>query len=169
MKSNLPYRPILRLPKSKFEKIIDGLGILLFAAANVYLIVSWGNIPSQVPAHFNGAGEVNRWGSKYEMLILPIIGLFLFVLMSLLEKAPHMHNYPSRINESNAEQFYLHSRKLANLIKNICLIMFAYIIVQMVRVSLGEIDSLSIWGVAILILVMFASIGVGLYKQTKIK
>lgn len=169
MKNKLPYRPILSIPKTKLEKFLNGIGCILFGGAILYLIVSWGDIPNRVPAHFNGAGEVNRWGSKYEMMILPFIGLFLFVLMSLLERAPHMHNYPQRINESNAEQFYMHSRKLVNAIKNICLTMFAYIIVQIVRVALGVIDSLSIWFVPILIFVMFATIGVSIYKQTKIK
>ncbi len=59
------------------------------------------HLPDQIPGHFNGLGEVDRWGSKYEIIILPIIGVFIFALMSLLEKAPHMHNYPKRLNENN--------------------------------------------------------------------
>ena len=30
--------------------------------------------------------------------------------MGLLEKAPHMHNYPARLNESNVKAFYLNSK-----------------------------------------------------------
>lgn len=79
--------------------------------------MNWHRIPDHVPVHFNESGEADRSGSKFELVGLPIIGLFLFVLMSLLEKAPHMHNYPDRINESNAGRFYLHSRKLLNILK----------------------------------------------------
>lgn len=169
MKNNLPYRPILQLPKSKLEKVLDVTGIILFGGAIFYLIINWGNIPAKVPAHFNGIGEVDRWGSKYELLILPIIGLFLFVIMSLLEKAPHMHNYPQRLTEANVDQFYLHSRKLVNAIKNICFIMFAYLIVQIVRVSLGVIESIGLWFVPILLIAIFGVIAIGIYKQIKIK
>ena len=28
-------------------------------------------LPDEIPAHYNAAGEVDRWGSKYEMLIFP--------------------------------------------------------------------------------------------------
>ena len=28
-------------------------------------------LPDKIPAHYNAAGEVDRWGSKYEMLIFP--------------------------------------------------------------------------------------------------
>ncbi|MDN4493411.1 DUF1648 domain-containing protein [Ureibacillus aquaedulcis] len=169
MPNNLPYRPILKLPKTKLEKIMDGIGILFFGAAIIFLMLNWNAIPGQVPAHFNGAGEVDRLGSKYELIILPIIGLFIYALMGLLEKAPHMHNYPERINESNAELFYLHSRKLLNIVKNILLTVFAFLIVQISRVSLGEIDTLSIGFVPIILLVLFGTIGIGLYKQSKIK
>ena len=169
MKKSLPYRPILQLPKTKIEKTLDLLGITLFLGAILFVVINWGNIPDTVPAHFNAAGEVDRFGSKYEFLILPIIGLMLFGVMSLLEKAPHIHNYPNRINKANAEQFYLHSRKLLNVVKNICLIMFAYLIVQIGRIGLGGIESLAIGFLPVILIILFGAIGIGIVKQSKIK
>ena len=63
-------------------------------------------------------------GSKFELLLLPGIGLFMLFLIQFFERHPELHNYPQRFNQSNAEQFYLQSRKLANQLKNICLIIF---------------------------------------------
>ena len=39
-------------------------------------------LPESVPAHYNLAGEIDRWGSKYESLIFPlcIIGIGCFML-----------------------------------------------------------------------------------------
>lgn len=39
-------------------------------------------LPEKIPAHYNFAGEIDRWGSKYETLIFPlcIIGMGLFML-----------------------------------------------------------------------------------------
>ncbi len=39
-------------------------------------------LPEQIPAHYNFAGEIDRWGSKYESLILPAatIGMGNFML-----------------------------------------------------------------------------------------
>ena len=34
-------------------------------------------LPAEIPVHYNAAGEVNRWGSKYEMLLLPLITLLM--------------------------------------------------------------------------------------------
>ena len=34
-------------------------------------------LPAEIPVHYNAAGEVNRWGSKYEMLLLPLVTLLM--------------------------------------------------------------------------------------------
>jgi hypothetical protein len=82
-----------------------------------FLIAIWKELSSAIPAHFNAAGEITRWGSKRELLILPVMGMFMTLFTQILEKYPESHNYPTRFNESNAAQFYLHSRKMVNRIK----------------------------------------------------
>ena len=80
-----------------------------------------------------------------------------------------MHNYPSRLDESNVEKFYLHSRKLMNTIKNISLLIFSYLLIQVTRVALGDIQSLEEWFLLVLFIVIFGAIFVGVYRQSKIK
>ncbi|WP_409975166.1 DUF1648 domain-containing protein [Bacillus sp. Bva_UNVM-123] len=70
------YRPILKIRKSKSEWVWDMIGGGLFIGAIVYLVISWSLIPEQVPGHYNGAGEVNRWGSKYELFIYRLSACF---------------------------------------------------------------------------------------------
>lgn len=163
------YRPILKLPKTKHEKIWDFIGGGLFVLSILYIIVMWGQLPEKIPGHFNGAGEVNRWGSKIEILILPFIGIFLWILLGLLEKAPHMHNYPARLNESNVEAFYLNSRKVLNETKNLCLILFAAISFQMVRIALREAESIGWWFLPIVLIGTAIPIIKGIVATKKIK
>lgn len=111
---------------------------------------------------------MDRWGSKYELFILPFIGFFILLLTSLLEKAPHLYNYPERINESNAEQFYVNSRKMLNAMKNICMVFFAYLIFQTVSIALDGAGSPDSWFLPALIVSFFIPLGIGLYKQSKI-
>lgn len=46
--------------------------------------------PKQIPAHYDVAGNINRWGSKYEQLILPIFtiifGYFMVAMVRLIIK-----------------------------------------------------------------------------------
>ncbi|MBP2078418.1 putative membrane protein [Oceanobacillus polygoni] len=131
-----PKRPKLIIPKNKSEWVWDGIGFPSYIGSILLLIINWDSLPDQVPAHYNAIGEVTRWGAKWELLILPSIGVFILVLMQLFEKYPEMHNYPQRLNATNAEQFYQNSRKMINQIKNICLILFAYILYASVSIAL---------------------------------
>ena len=163
------YRPILKLPKTKFEKLWDYIGCGIFMLSILYIFIMWSEIPEEVPGHFNGAGEVDRWGTKIELFILPFIGVFLWILLSLLEKAPHMHNYPARLNENNVKAFYLNSRKTLNEIKNLCLIIFAVISFQMVRIAIGEIETIGWWLLPIVLIGTAIPIIKGIVATFKIK
>ena len=50
--------------------ILMGLPLLATLAA---LLV----MPAEIPAHYDAAGNITRWGSKYEMLLLPLITLLM--------------------------------------------------------------------------------------------
>ncbi|MFC9540409.1 DUF1648 domain-containing protein [Lysinibacillus sp. NPDC056959] len=163
------YRPVLKLPKTTYEKIWDYIGGGLFVLSILYIFVMWGKLPEEIPAHFNGAGEVDRWGSKIELFILPFIGLFLCIFLGFLERVPHTHNYPARLNESNVEAFYLNSRKILNEVKNLCLILFAAISFQMVRIALGEVENLGWWFLPIVLIGTAIPIIKGIVATTKIK
>lgn len=163
------YRPILKLPKTKYEKFLDVMGGGLFTVSILFIIFEWVNLPEEIPAHFNATGEVDRWGSKIEVFILPAIGIFMWIFLGLLEKAPHMHNYPARLNESNVEAFYLNSRKLCNEVKNFCLILFAIISCEIVLVALGKIEGLGWWFLPVVLLGTGIPIFKGIIASSKIK
>ncbi|WP_397539153.1 DUF1648 domain-containing protein [Rummeliibacillus pycnus] len=130
-------RPKITIPKTKSEWVWDIIGYSFYFASFILLITNWNVLPDKVPAHYNALGEVNRYGSKWELLILPCIGAFIIIFLQVIEKHPEIHNYPSRLNESNVKQFYLLSRKLINKIKNISLIIFACLLFESISIPLG--------------------------------
>lgn len=167
--SNSWSRPRIKIAKTKNEWVWDIIGYLFYIGSIVFLISVWSKLPAEVPAHYNAAGEVNRWGSKWELLILPGIGLFIIVLMQFFERHPEMHNYPKRLNESNAKRFYLQSRKMINQLKNICWIFFAWLLTESVSIALGWGNICGKWIVPLLIVGTGIPIVIGIMKQRKIQ
>ena len=166
----VPYRPKLNLPKTTGEIIADIIGIGALLLALLYIALNWVSLPAEVPAHFNGAGDVDRWGSKFELLILPAIGIGLFAMMHIVEKKPHIHNYPDRLNENNVEAFYSTSRKMLNLMKNLINILFAYSIFEIILIAQEKADSHSmLFGIILILVAIFAVVIVGMIKMAKIK
>ncbi len=159
----------IKLARTTSENIGDIIGYSFFLGSILFLIFSWNDLPDKVPAHYNGIGEVDRWGSKMELLTLPIIGSFIAIFMQVLEKFPQAHNYPERLNEKNASEFYLTSRKMLNQIKNICLFIFSLILIESISIPLGWGGQLSKWFLPILLVSVCVPIGLGIIKQRKIR
>jgi uncharacterized membrane protein len=162
-------RPKIKLAKTRSEWIWDIIGYSFYLGSIIFLIIFWDNLPEEVPAHYNALGEVDRWGSKWELLILPGVGAFIILFMQTFEKFPETHNYPQRFNESNAEQFYLHSRKMINQLKNICLIIFSLILLESTSIALGWENDFGKWMLPLIIIGTGLPIVIGIMKQKKIK
>lgn len=167
--SNSWKRPKIKIFKTKSEWIWDIIGYSFYLGSLIFLIYNWNGLPDVVPAHYNALGEVNRWGSKMELFILPIVGAFIALLMQLFEKLPESHNYPERLSKENAKEFYLLSRKLVNQIKNICLIIFALILIESVSIALGMGNGFGVWFLPIAILSALIPIVLVIIKQKKIR
>lgn len=169
MMSNSWERPKIKMIKTMSEWLWDIIGYSFYLGSLIFLIYIWNGLPDEVPVHYNALGEVDRWGSKMELLILPIVGAFIAVLMQLFEKFPESHNYPERLNKENAKAFYLLSRKMLNKLKNICLIIFSLILIESVSIALGWGNGFGVWFLPIAILSVFILIVLGIIKQKKIR
>ena len=145
------------MKKSFVEKAFDCIALLLFGASIVYLISIWSSVPSEVPIHYNFAGEPDGWGGKWTLLILPLIALALWIGLSFIEKYPHTHNYIG-LTEENKERLYKNSQVLVNVLRNEIMIFFAYMNVETVRSALGDEMLLGAWGMPLFLVILFGSI-----------
>jgi|SRR5690625_3075775 len=167
--SGTAKRPKIKIPRTKSEWFWDIIGFSLYIGMIALLIVVWNKLPDQVPAHYNAAGEVDRWGSKWELLILPLVGFFTVMMMIGFEFYPEMHNYPKRFNKSNAEQFYLNSRKMVNQLKNTVLIVFSLIMFESIAIALEWTNGFGVWFLPIIVVLSFFPIVVALIKRRNIQ
>lgn len=59
------------------RSILSFLYWILTIAPLIIAISIFPSLPEQVPAHYNVFGEVDRWGSKWEIFIIPITSVLL--------------------------------------------------------------------------------------------
>lgn len=160
-------KPKLDIEKLVVAKVFDVLVVALFAAALVYLILQWNQLPDQIPAHFGADGEVDRYGSRVELLLLPFIGVIMWAGMSLLEKYPHTYNYLN-LRPHNVEIQYRYGVLFMNIIKNLSTLLFVFLIWQTVDIGLSRIPSLNMPIFVTLLVLLFGSIGFYIYKVMKL-
>jgi uncharacterized membrane protein len=85
-------RPKLQIKTPIVAKIFNGIALLSFISSIAYLITQWSSLPNKVPTHYNGLGEPDHWGSKGFIFFPLIIGIILWIGITILEKYPHLHN-----------------------------------------------------------------------------
>lgn len=167
------YKEVLKnikLPKTKFELTYTLIAGIIALIIYGYIVINWGKVPDTIPTHYNALGQQDDEGSKWLVVIMPIIAFCITSITGLFEKHPEWGNYPARINEHNAKDFYLLNRQLVNMINNGSVILFAFISLEMILVGLGKIESIDLiyYGLAIVVLFIIPNIIVML-KTRKIK
>ncbi|MCB0464079.1 MAG: SdpI family protein [Aequorivita sp.] len=68
-----------------FKKELPILAIVLLPF--IYLVYVWNELPNKVPMHWNIKGEIDRYGDKSEMIIIPfILPLFVYLIFLVVPK-----------------------------------------------------------------------------------
>ncbi len=72
------------------NKILKRVMCLIALIPLIVTCVVFQLLPERIPAHYNAAGEIDRYGSKWESFLLPIVGiaasLLLLLFMHIFEK-----------------------------------------------------------------------------------
>ena len=94
------------MKRHTLDQWMNRLSLLFLLGTAAFLAVCWQRIPEEVPMHFNSAGEIDRWGSRAELLILPVIAWLMYGLMTAVERFPGAWNTGVRVTEENRERVY---------------------------------------------------------------
>lgn len=115
------------------NQIIRLIPWFLLLGNGLFIAIEIPSLPDIIPTHFNSAGEIDAWGSKYTIIIPLVIQMVLTAVLSYLARHPEKHNYPIAITDENRDYQYALSgaliRKL-NLIINLIFATISYSIVK---------------------------------------
>lgn len=147
-------RPRLKIYLSKFDVIIELLSIMMLILLAALTFVSYKNLPDTIPVHFNIAGQADRFGSKKEIFDLPLIAIAIYTLITILNKFPHIFNYPTQITEANALRQYKNATRLLRYLKLIIVSIFLLIFYFTTKAADTKNTALPSW----ILLLAFASV-----------
>jgi len=93
------------MKKETIYNLIAFSGIIV---SILLIVISWGTLPQDIPAHFGIDGTADSFAPKGSIFLFPTIMLLLYFLLGLmLIKRPWMvKNYPYKITEENKQAHY---------------------------------------------------------------
>lgn len=161
-------QPKVQLPRTFLDGMLDALYWVVLALLWLYVIMHYGELPDKIPIHFDWKGQPDNTGAKYTLWMLPVMATIIGMVFSVLEKYPHVFNYPVTITESNAQTQYVLAVRMLKVLRIAVTLLFTvvvYTVFEYVRTG-WTFDSIQFnFGVACLV---FVPIGLYLFFARKV-
>ncbi|OYO43054.1 uncharacterized protein DUF1648 [Lachnotalea glycerini] len=154
----------MNINKTRYDIFVNIVGAGILIAMVLYLWLNWQEIPESIPAHYNAAGVIDRWGNKKEIFIEVIIAWILYIGITVLERFPQIWNTGVTVTEQNKVRVY---RILKNLIETQKLLIAAIFSYSALNSALSR--SMSVWFLPIVLVLMFGSIAFFTVQLIKVK
>lgn len=118
------------------------LKIFLILLMFVGIFVFWGQLPNEMPVHWNFSGQVDRyWPKLYALLLAPMLGILFVILFSVLSKIdPRKEKY----------QKFRKTWEIIQILLLSFVVYLQFIILYMSMVPNGDITKLMLIGIGIL-------------------
>ena len=120
----------MKIENTKADRILDLIGWIMLIGTLAYLILGWSSFPDQIPMHYNGAGEIDRWGGKGEIIVIEVVMWILYLGIGLVEKYPQIWNTGVEVTTQNKEKVYRILKYMLKTLKTLTALIFAYLIVN---------------------------------------
>ena len=87
----------------KFNLSQEITSLFLILVSFAYLIYIWNDLPEEVPIHWNAKGEIDQYGSKETLIMLPLLLPFLtyliFVLVPFIDPKKKVHKMGKKYDQ----------------------------------------------------------------------
>lgn len=148
-------RPKIKIELTPFDKTFELVGWILVCAVWGLTIANFKSLPDIIPTHYNFAGVADGFGEKWIILTLPLVATSLFVALTILNKFPHILNYPTEITEENALTQYTNATRLIRYLKLILVLIFGLISFQTIKHANAQTQVLGAWFLPLIIALIF--------------
>lgn len=162
-------RPKINLKLSLFDQIVEILSVVALLTLMIIPIIYFGQLPDRIPSHFDFSGNPDSYLGKGSIWILPIVGLVLYIGLTILNRFPHKFNYPAKITPENAEKLYGVTTQMMRVLKVVILGLFNYMTYQVINVALNHAEGLGGYFVWVYLVFILGVIGVYIYKMNSLK
>lgn len=93
------------------------MGLVLIISFVLYTILAWTIVPASIPGHYDATGTADRWGSRIEVIGVPIVAVLLYAGITWVSFHPEIWNVPSFEIQENNDHVYRTTRTLLSAIK----------------------------------------------------
>lgn len=160
-------RPKIKIPLDNQDRLLDIIGWLFLFILIILPILYGSSLPEKIPAHFGFDGTPDAYSGKKAIWTIPIIGVFMFIFMTIIGKMPDKFNYMVKITEDNAKDQYTFATKMIRFLNTFITAIFCYLTWSSIQIAFGNQKGLSTGIMLLFMTVIFATTGYSLFRNSK--
>jgi uncharacterized membrane protein len=141
------------------------LEVVGLGALTVLLWITWSALygpeplPQRIPTHFAANGRANAWGPPSSLWLLPLVGVVVYLFISVVALFPATFNFPVRATALNRPRLEALTLQMIAWIKTELACLFLYIQWSIIRSVRSGTAALSPVIVPFFLVAVFATVG----------
>jgi uncharacterized membrane protein len=147
-------RPKLKLELTPVDKTVEIIGWVTIVVVWVMTMANYQNLPDIIPSHYNISGKADGFGGKITILFLPLISTIFYIGMTIINRFPHVFNYPTAITNENVLKQYTNATRLIRYLKLIMVSIFGLLTYKTIQHANEPSQGLGYWFLPIAILLI---------------
>lgn len=165
--NNQPVKPV-RVPPTRFDRVLDLAALFLIVLLWVLTIKFYIDAPEKVPTGFDAAGNPRGWGSAAFYFLMSGMGTFYAVAIFFAAYFPQFINMPVVLKENTIVPQSALMIRCCRWLNIVGLVMFLFILFQMASYQYEALRMDSSLFVAGMIGNVFLMLGVIIYYSVRI-
>jgi len=150
------------------DKLLEALGASFLICALAIPLVNYAKIPDVIPIHFDLAGVPNGIGSKIHLIIVPLLGVVIYVGLFFVKKYSINMNYPIPVTTTNREDLQRLTLQMMRWLRVVIALFFMILVISMVRIGLGVSGRANIYFLIYFLLALAGIVGFYMYRMIQL-
>lgn len=137
---------------TKFDLMMNSIAVVVLAAATLFLLLNWENLPERIPSHYNFKGEPDAYGGTGSLIFLMVTGWIIVLMMCILGKFPKYWN--TGVERTPANEAVINrivKDMMGVMIVSISLLFSYMLIVPVLQMNMG------VWFMPLMLFVIFGT------------
>ncbi len=110
----------------KKDRVVEIAALTVLIAQWVYVACRYGDLPAELPLHFDFEREGSPFDPRWHIWILPCVSAAVYALLSWVQRYPHRFFYPVKVTDRNRNILYGLAVRTFRIEKLLLVVLYAY-------------------------------------------
>lgn len=145
MQTKKEQLPPLRPELTATDRILEMMALLILATLWIMAVFDYPSLPETIPTHFNIKGDVDGYGSRLTLMIIPAMVTLIIPGMLWLSRYPHIFNYIVKITpENQLPQYRLATRFIRGMAAGLGIIFLLILWMMIASAKSSQVPSMAL-------------------------